>query len=364
MDELWKSQPLPFGIPWTSDKSGRLQNSAVIRYIRKLRGLRHFLNSMHDWIAALNEETPFFLMANVTSAHYPWAPPPEMLLHAIGFKLRHLRNRELFSPNPFHFNSGKRRVTKTHRQFWLALYNASVRHIDREVGRFLLRLQRWRGWQNTIVVITADHGEMLGDYQDLFGHMLSLHDNLIHVPLLIRHPAYSGPIIVEQVVQNFDLYTSVLEWTGCSTTKIPATQLQRPGLSAAMEAPHDSGGVAFAEEDYSDSYNPVRGLLRVNPGMDPNKYPQRQISVHKDTHKYIWAEDQPGKFYNLISDPEEGRNLIDSDDSAEQTVLRELRQTLETWRSKLESFPPKPVINVEKADAVTLDRLRSLGYIE
>jgi arylsulfatase A-like enzyme len=364
MDELWESHPLSRGIPWTSYESGGWQNSVVIRYIRKLIGLRHFLNSMGNWIEALNEETPYFLMANITNAHYPWAPPPELLWRAMGFKVRLFRNRELFSPNPFQFNSGKRKVTKTHRQFWLALYNASVSHVDREVGRFLRRLRRWKGWQNTIVVVTADHGEMLGDYQDMFGHMLSLHDNLIHVPLIIRHPAYSGPISVERVVQNLDLYTSVIEWTGRSTVTIPAAQLQRPGLSAAMEAPHDPGGVAFAEEDYSDSYNPLPGLMRVNPKMDPKKYPQRQISVHKATHKYIWAGDQPGKFYNLVSDPEESRNLIDSDDIAEQTVLRELHQTLETWRSGLEYFPPKPVDEVANVDAVTLERLRDLGYID
>jgi arylsulfatase A-like enzyme len=364
MDEVMKSHPLLGGVRWTSNESGGLQNSAVIRYIRKLTGLRRFLDAMYDWIEAQREGTPFFLMANVANAHYPWAPPPELFWRAIGFKLGLLRNRELFAPNPFQFNSGKRQVTKTHRHVWLALYNAAVSHIDREVGRFLRRLRRWRGWENTIIVVTADHGEMLGDYQGMFGHMLSLNDNLLHVPLIIRHPACPGPIIVERVVQNLDLYTSILEWTGCPTATIPAAQLQRPGLSVAMQAPHDLDGVAFAEEDYSDSYNPVPGLRRVNPRMDPKKYPERQISVRTATHKYIWASDQPGKFYNLTSDPEENRNLMDGDTIAEQTTLSELHQALETWRAGLEYFPPKPVNDVSNVDPVTLERLRDLGYVE
>jgi arylsulfatase A-like enzyme len=303
-------------------------------------------------------------MANITNVHYPWAPPPKALLREVGFNLRLLRNRELFEPMPFQFNSGKRAVTKLHRQVWLALYHAALTHVDREVGRFLQRLQRWRGWQNTIVVITADHGELLGDHENIVGHMLSLNDNLIHVPLIIRHPAYSQSIVVEGVVQNLDLYSSTIEWTGCPTATIPAAQLQRPGLSAAMETSGDSGGVAFAEEDYTDSYNPVTGLRRVNPGMEPTRYPRRQISVRTATHKYIWADDHPGKLYDLRSDPDEALNLINVDTPAEQSILRDLNQELDTWRAGLQYFPPNLVSEAVPVDPITLDRLRSLGYIE
>jgi arylsulfatase A-like enzyme len=302
-------------------------------------------------------------MANAVTVHYPWAPPPQALWREVGFNLRLLRNRELFAPKPYQFNSGKRQVTETHRRVWLALYNAAVGHVDREVGRFLRRLRAWQGWPNTIVVVTADHGEMLGDHQDLFGHMLSLHDNLLHVPLIIRHPAYSGGITAERVVQNMDLYSSVIEWTGCPTESIPAAQLQRPGFSAAMMEPHDSSGVAFAEEDYTDSYNPIVGLLRANPAMDANRYPVRQISVRTDTHKYIWADDGRTKFYNLKLDPGESRNLIDAAAPAEQAIMGDLRQRLETWHAESECFPPNSVSDGVEADSATLERLRSLGYI-
>jgi arylsulfatase A-like enzyme len=336
----------------------------VARYLRKLTGLRLFLDGILNWIKASNETTPFFLMANVANAHYPWAPPPDALWRELGFKVKLLRNRELIEPGPFQFNSGKRKVTNLHRQFWLGLYHAALTHVDREVGRFLRKLRQWQGWSNTIVVITADHGELLGDYDDIVGHMLSLHDNLIHVPLIVRHPAYPGGREVEGVVQNLDIFSSVMEWTGCPVTAIPATQLQRRGLSAAMEMPDDSGGVAFAEEDYTDSYNPVSGLLRVNPRMEPTKYPQRQISVHTATHKYIWVEDQPGKLYDLRSDPDERTNLINGATLPEQAVLKELRQALEAWRAGLQYFPPNLVNDVSQVDPFTLDRLRQLGYVD
>lgn len=355
MEEVWKSSPL---------FRGGSNGSVATRYLRKLTGLRRFLDAMLDWIKASHQSTPFFLMSNVANVHYPWAPPPDALWRQAGFELSLLRNREMFAPRPFQFNSGKRAVTKHHRQFWIALYHAALMHVDREVGRFLRRLRQWRGWSNTIVVITADHGEMLGDYQDLIGHMLSLHDNLLHVPLIIRHPAYSKRIVADRVVQNLDIYASIIEWTGCPTTAIPAAQLQRQGLAVAVDSPNDSAGVAFAEEDYTDSYDPVGGLLRANPRMEPTKFPRQQISVHTATHKYIWSDDRPGKLYDLRSDPDENRNLINGDTPAQQAVWKDLSGKLEAWRAGLQCFPPNLVNNAPQVDAVTLDRLRSLGYVE
>lgn len=354
MEDVWQTSALFRGS----------NGSVVTRYLRKLTGLRRFLDAMLKWIQDSRDGTPFFLMANVANVHYPWAPPPDTLLRQVGFDFGLLRDREMFAPRPFQFNSGKRAVTKRHRQFWNALYQAALMQVDREVGRFLRRLRQWSGWSNTIVVITADHGEMLGDYQDLIGHMLSLHDNLLHVPLIIRHPAYSKGIVVERVVQNLDLYSSILEWTGCPTAAIPAAQLQRQGLSNAMHDPNALDGVAFAEEDYTDSYDPIGGLRRANPKMEPTKFPRHQLCVHSATHKYIWSDDRPGKFYDLRSDPDENINLFDVDTPAEQTVLKDLRQKLNTWRAGLQPFPPNLVNDAPQVDAVTMDRLRSLGYVE
>ena len=361
MDEVWRSNPLLPGILSGSDA---LQNAAATRYLRKITGLRRFLDAMLDWIKSPNQAKPLFLMANVANAHYPWAPPPDMLLRQAGFDLGLLRNREMFAPKPYQFNSGKRAVTTLHRRSWSALYHAALMHVDREVGRFLRRLRRWSGWSNTIVVITADHGEMLGDYEDLIGHMLSLHDNLLHVPLMVRHPEYPRGIVAERVVQNLDLYSSIIEWSACPTAAIPAAQLQRPGLSAAMETPHDSSGFAFAEEDFTDSYDPIGGLLRANPRMSPTKFPRQQIAVHTATHKYVWSNDHPARLYDLESDPDENMNLNHAQTPAAQTVLKDLHQKMESWRAGLECFPPNLVNNAPQVDPVTMERLRNLGYVE
>jgi arylsulfatase A-like enzyme len=263
----------------------------------------------------------------------------------------------------FPFNSGKRQVTAEHREIWRIFYDAAILHVDRLVGRFLKRLQQWSGWHDTIVVITADHGEMLGEHRDIVGHTLTLHDNIIHVPLLVRHLAYSTAIGVERVVQTLDLFPSILQWTGCATTAVEPAQLQRAPLSAAIHNAGDGGGLAFAEEDHTDSYNVLDGLLKVNPSMDLARYPQQQIAVRSATHKYTWYDSGPGELYNMVSDPDERDNLIASSQETDQALKHELHQHLLTWRVQLRDFPPRPAGRALTDLPAVAERLRALGYL-
>jgi hypothetical protein len=164
-------------------------------------------------------------------------------------------------------------------------------------------------------------------------------------------------------VQTLDLYPSILEWSGSLSDYIPAAQLQRPSLSEAIVDPANQDGLAFAEEDYSDSYNPVAGLRKVNSKMDPDKYPRIQRAVRSATHKYIWRDGQTGEFYDLISDPAETRNLIDTAVGEELGVLRELQAALSLWHAELELFPPRIVDDAADLAPEMMDHLRALGYV-
>jgi arylsulfatase A-like enzyme len=334
----------------------------IAKYRRKVKAPRNTLGSMIEWIHKCDH--PFFMMANLTNAHYPWAPPLTDLMIKSGVNPINLLDEDFLTLKPFQFNSGKRSVTPKHRKMWQVCYDAAIRHLDREVGWFLRQIRQWKGWSNTIVVITADHGEMLGDYREIVGHTLSLHDNLIRVPLIVRHPDYPGNRVVQGIVQIHDLYTSILEWIGAAADSVPQAQLQRPSLSQAVTNANEAKGIAFAEEDYTDSYDVIRGLLGVNPHMNPAKYPRQQLAVRSATHKYIWFDDRPGEFYNLTKDPFEEINLISVDDPAEGEMLKQLQFALQAWRSNLEIFPPQSIVEEAEISPEIAERLRELGYIE
>ena len=215
-------------------------------------------------------------------------------------KIRYIFNPEISSPNPWRFNSGLSEITPTHSQLWTALYDAATMHLDRELARFIEKIRAGKHWEKTVVVVTADHGEMLGEHQGILGHTLTLHDNILKVPLIVRHPDYPQGIQVEGVVQTIDLFPSILEWAEVKDKFIPSFQRIRPSLSNAVTEPGRKGGYAYAEEDFTGSYDVLAGLERVNPNMNLNKYPRKQIAVHGGAHKYIWYDDRPPVFPEKI----------------------------------------------------------------
>jgi hypothetical protein len=106
----------------------------------------------------------------------------------------------------------------------------------------------------------------------------------------------------------------------------------------------------------------IGGLVGTNPEMKPDRFPRRQVAVHSATHKYIRYDDRPGEFYDLVSDPFETNNLVSR--NKRSPALAELRQVLEEWRSDLAVFPPRLVDAPGEIDAIVIDRLRDLGYVE
>jgi arylsulfatase A-like enzyme len=363
VEELLSSHRMTRLIQRLSGDSPR-QVRLVARYLRKMIAPRLLLDNMLAWIKTWDRKTPFFLFANVLSPHFPWTLPPGFLPHGEGFKLKYLLNYDFLTlKKQWEFNSGKRQVTDAHRRVWHTLYDAAIRHVDSEIGRFIERLRQSPGWEETIFIVTSDHGEMMGDYRGIVGHVLSLHDNLIHVPLIIRHPDYLPGLTVEGVVQTLDLYPSLLEWARVPAEGVPSPQLQRPPLSKAISAANDPSGYAFAEEDYTDSYDIIGKLLQVNPAADPNQYPRQQIAVRSASHKYIWYNDRPGELFDIGSDPLEEHNLIDGGNSTVQPVVHELQGALETWRANLKLFPPQQVDGNGVIDPVMLEHLRALGYM-
>jgi arylsulfatase A-like enzyme len=344
------------------NRSGRYL-SVLQRYLGKRSSLRQAFDSFEHWLTSPENDSPLFLMANITSAHYPWAPPATVLWRRLGADVRYLADPEMATPNPFRFNSGKVKVSDKHRRIWRALYDAAILHIDQELKRFVDHIKTWDGWSNTILIVTADHGEMLGEHSNIFGHTLTLHDQLLHVPLIVRHPDYSRGVSIEGVVQTLDLYHTILEWTDSLGAHIPPAQLQRPSLTTAAARPGNRGGFAFAEEDYSDSYNPIAGLWKVNPKLDPKKYPEVQRAVRSATHKYIWRADQPGEFYFLASDPAEQINLIETDVIENKEILNELQEALSSWRVGLEIFPPSVEDDSVELAPEMIEHLRALGYV-
>ena len=358
-DDLLEARGLTRKLQEMAVSNHGLRTSAA-KYIKKLISLRLVFDQMLDWVGRNSSDSPFLMMSNIANVHYPWALPVDILV-----KNRTLpRKREYLGLDPFRFNSEAKEVTQDHREIWKELYLGATQHVDREVGRFITRLQDQGVLENSVVVLTSDHGEMLGDYRDIVGHTLSLHDNVIRIPLILHHPDLQSGRVVEPVVQNIDLFPSILDWGEAPSGSALPAQMKRPSLPLSNDA-LNGNGFAIAEEDYTESYDVRGALMRINPALDPHRYPVKQTAIHIGSHKFIKCAGTTDEFYDLINDPYEQTNLIDSEEQEDKQMLADLQARLSDWEDHLDRYPPVP-LNQEspETDPQVLARLRDLGYTE
>lgn len=342
------------------------------RYLRKRSASAATLAAVADWLEQPGAR-PGLAVVNLTDVHYPWAPPLRDIVRFAGRQAPLARRGVFNNLNPYAFNSGLLALEPVHRQMWRALYDATLAHVDRLFGRFLHHLQRRPVWRNLVLAVTADHGELLGEPDGLVGgaglvgHMLSLSDRLLHVPLIVRHPDYAPGTTVDTVVQTHDLPATAVAWAGAPAAALPAAQRRRPTWDAALTATGggsaESTPPAFAEEDYTDSYDVPAGLRNANPAFDVARIPRRQEAVRTARYKLIVADDRPARLYDIARDPHETVDLAADAAAAAQDARRELTDALTRWRAERVFFPPQPVAAAPVDDPELVRRLRELGYL-
>ncbi|MEJ7601481.1 MAG: sulfatase [Kofleriaceae bacterium] len=103
-----------------------------------------------------------------------------------------------------------------------AIYDSAISYHDQQVGRLVAQLKSWGIWDQTMLVITADHGEELFEDRRC-GHGGSLRDSLVRVPFLVHDPArFPGGTIVEEGVEGVDVMPTLLDVVGAPA--LPAIQ--------------------------------------------------------------------------------------------------------------------------------------------
>jgi arylsulfatase A-like enzyme len=233
------------------------------------------------------------------------------------------------------------------------MYNAEVFSQDEHVGRFVQHLRSSGRLDNTLLIMVADHGDHLGEKQ-LVGHLFSVYNELVHVPLLIRDPAgdFSRGATVERVVSTRRLFNTIL------TTANLADPTEQKWTLAQSEAADPDGGIVFSEG--VPPQNVVNLLQRRRPELLRNRNcDQTRRAVLNGEHKLITTGDVL-ELYRLIDDPSESRNL--------HTIAPEEAHTL---RQHLHAFVEHASTNAPVAERIEEDnddelrrRLRDLGYIE
>ncbi len=299
-----------------------------------------------DWLRARDGDTdPFFLWMHVYDPHNPLRPPDEAIEAVSPTNERSERQRRRALREQ---NIQRRPTSRTNRQ--VLQYDAEIRFVDDQLERLHAVTEELGLNDDTLWVVTADHGQGLGTHR-WYGHHVQLYNEQLHVPMILRFPGdwNAGHRVSEHAATHVDLAPTLLEILGLGPL---AQALPLPGRSLVPlfgTTPEWDRTAVFAERRIA--IEDGRGLGNAGPKLEEGT---RQ-ALQTLTRKYMLVSHGPDEYYHLDADPYEQINLIDEAD----IEARLLRDQLMALVAALDTGGT--AATVSEAD---LEELRALGYVQ
>jgi arylsulfatase A-like enzyme len=354
-----------------------------------------------DWIEShrTSSDAPFFLWLHFLDPHLPYTPnyPYSALFHEeheSDSQVAHLRSmvdlpREDFLPTPYadmaggpHYDLvlphyadneilldlafwrrsrgsiffGKTRYTESHVQEMRDLYDGAILYADDNLGRILDALEESGLDASTVVAVASDHGEAFGEHELFFTHDFTLYDEVLRVPMVVRHPGVVPErTVVDQQVRLMDLGPTLLELAGLESSS---------DLEAVSLVPVLTGGSIPFLSAFAESA-PERAMFPENDRVFFPGNRGKWRMVRTERWKLIRIPHPDGdrfELYDLVSDPGETRNLV-HELPGEVAKLKPLLQDWAT-RDPLSEQETTDDEAVEGLDPSAQHELRTLGYIK
>ena len=212
-------------------------------------------------------------------------------------------------------------------------YDGEVAYSDAQVGRLIDYIES-RGWsESTLVVVTSDHGEGLGEHGEE-EHLLFVYDSTLHVPMFLRWPGHlPAGARVDGQFRSIDLMPTLLELMGVAVPPSSGISVAGPILQGATRLP--------TTESYGESL-----FGNIHFGYAPLR------SLRGRQWKYIQAP--RAELYDLADDPHETRNVIE----AHPRIADGMRNVLAGYDQG-----DAPVDATAPQDAGVMAKMAALGYI-
>jgi arylsulfatase A-like enzyme len=262
-----------------------------------------------DWRAgnADARAKPFFVFVNFFEPHLPYNPPEEeraRFLFPGADPARVERLRRFKNPDEVKAILGLLQLDDADRAVLSSLYDGEIAYVDRRVGELVDGLKARGLLDDTVVAVTSDHGEMLGEH-GLYDHKLGLYEPVLRIPLVLRYPRrvpagqrLGAPVMLQ------DLYPTLLGLAGVTAEGRPLPGVQ--GLGAAPAR----GGCAdpmVSEVAPPKDFLPV--LLQVDPRADVARLGSGLSAATCAGLKLIAWSDGRRALYDLNADPGEESDL-------------------------------------------------------
>ncbi len=217
----------------------------------------------------------------------------------------------------------------------MAEFKASARSLDQGIGAVLHALHDFGLVENTVVICTTDHGVAFP------GAKATLSDGGIGVMMIVRGPGFGAGKVVDAPVSHLDVYPTLCDLSGAEHPEWLQGSSLMPLVRGEVESLHEA---IFAETTYHAAYQPHRAIRtdrwKYIRRFDEYPHPVLANCDDSDSKDLLvaagWGEREvpEEQLYDLVLDPQEGRNLVG--DPARGEVLGDLRGRLEAWMRETE----------------------------
>jgi arylsulfatase A-like enzyme len=283
-----------------------------------------------DFLHMRQKEKPFFLFVSYLDPHSPSHLPEPYWSMAAALKVPAPKIPDEVKKERAELMKGDAHGAGRHlidnekmAQDLTANYYATMSMVDDNVGRLLDQLKTMGLADNTIIVFTADHGNMLGDHGRWFKGVA--YEGSARIPLLMKSAAgivaagaFNQGKVVTEIVENTDVMPTLFDMTGLELPKVGIQGTSVVGLVSGTDK-------AWKNRAFSE-----RGSMMVRTP---------QYKLIKNDPKEMRRGGDEYELYDMVKDPGEEHNLVK--DAAYAKVFQELKGQLEAWHAEV---PPVPTI--------------------
>lgn len=293
--------------------------------------------SAFKWLKK-NCKAPFFLFLNYFDPHGPYQPlddsnlriPSELPIkngNYVGWEKR-LINKVLRK---------RHTLTAREKKYLLDRYDSEIKQMDRGIGELLKFLKELGVYDDSLIIITSDHGESFGEH-GLMSHTPVVYEELVKVPLIVKYPQdHDKTGLISTPISLVDIMPEVLTVVG-----IPITQ----GIQ----------GVPFLQRHQNVIVERYKGKSWT---WAAHPFGERSLrAIYEGDYKYIWASNNKHELYNLREDPQELNNLFEQ----MPEIAFEMEKKLDQWVQTTDRGYPKD--KSFKISKEAEEALRALGYLQ
>ncbi len=237
--------------------------------------------------------------------------------------------------------------------YYAAKYDASIRYLDDQFGIFWEGVKKLGLDKNTLVVLLADHGESFGEHKYYFLHGMTLYDEIVKVPLIIKGPrGFPRGRAFDTQVRLLDVVPTVLDLLGIKKER----SMQGVSLRRLIFSGSDRGIPPYAFSTSGKYLFSVRTKGCKLIFIDRKAKDEAASSFWQRDKDYYKSDYE---FYDLIKDPAETRNIMQERPGEAKVLKKMLDRFVAEFKERNRKMRDQgPILDEE-----TRERLESLGYV-